>query len=96
VVLGTYHNERNHPTGNANIRFTQISKETKEYIAGLLRMKVAPEHILRLLHHGTYDHDGDGASVAARNEFIQLRDIRRIEKQIEAESVRLHPDDGES
>jgi hypothetical protein len=34
--------------------------------------------------------------VADRTEFITLRDIRRIEKDIEAEDVRLHPDDGQS
>jgi hypothetical protein len=31
---------------------------------------------------------------ADRSEFIQLSDIRRIEKEIEAESVRFHSDDG--
>ncbi|KAJ7238362.1 hypothetical protein C8J57DRAFT_1528679 [Mycena rebaudengoi] len=36
----------------------------------------------------------DGNSVAARTEFIQLRDIRRIQKEIEAENIRLAPDDG--
>ncbi|KAJ7712892.1 hypothetical protein B0H16DRAFT_1211608, partial [Mycena metata] len=99
LILGNYHSEHNHPIGNPNLRFTQISKETKEYIAGLLRLKVAPDHILHLLHHGVYnhndlfEHDQDGSSAAARNKFIQLRDIQRIEKNIEAESVRLHPDD---
>jgi hypothetical protein len=41
-------------------------------------------------------HDLDKTAVASRNEFIQLRDIRRIEKDIEAETVQLHPDDGQS
>jgi hypothetical protein len=53
-----------------------------------------------LIHRGLYDHDTifddnlDGDSVAARTEFIQLRDIRRIQKEIEAKNVRLGPDDG--
>ncbi|KAJ7214849.1 hypothetical protein GGX14DRAFT_392114 [Mycena pura] len=65
---------------------TQIPKETKEYIAGLLRLKVSPEHILKLVHRGVYDSDDifeqdlDDASVAARTEFIQLRDIRALRK----------------
>lgn len=55
---------------------------------------------LRIIHGGIYDHDdlfeSDKTVTAARSEFIELRDIRCIEKEIEAESVRLHPDDGES
>ncbi|KAJ7161195.1 hypothetical protein C8R46DRAFT_1285283, partial [Mycena filopes] len=101
TVLGSYKDDHNHALGNANLRFTSISKDTREYIAGLLRLKVAPEHIVRvLLHRGVYDdddlfeHDFDGSSVANRAEFIQLRDVRRIQKEIEAETVRLHPDDG--
>ncbi|KAJ7776084.1 hypothetical protein B0H14DRAFT_3508317 [Mycena olivaceomarginata] len=39
---------------------------------------------------------GEGTEAAARAEDRTLRDIRRIEKAIEAESVRLHPDDGQS
>ncbi|KAJ7017356.1 hypothetical protein C8F04DRAFT_889374, partial [Mycena alexandri] len=99
TVLGNYKDQHNHELGNANLRFTSISKETREYIAGLLRMKVSPDHILHLLHRGVYDNDNlfddlDESNVASRAEFIQLGDIRRIEKEIEAESVRLHPDDG--
>lgn len=41
-----------------------------------------------------FERDLDSNAVASRTEFIQLRDVRRIEKDIEAESVRLHPDDG--
>ncbi|KAJ6555866.1 hypothetical protein B0H19DRAFT_947528, partial [Mycena capillaripes] len=100
TVLGNYAEEHNHPLGNANLRYTQISKETREYIAGLLRLKVSPSHILQLVHQGVYNQDdafdNDDDSPAARNEFIQLQDIRRIEKGIEAEAVRLHPDDGQS
>jgi hypothetical protein len=57
---------------------------------------------LHLLHRGIYDEDNlfendiQPDSVANRSEFIQLSDIRRIEKDIEAESIRFHPDDGQS
>ncbi|KAJ6475881.1 hypothetical protein DFH09DRAFT_849576, partial [Mycena vulgaris] len=113
IVLGSYSDKHDHPLGNANLPYTQIPKDTKEYIAGLLRLKVSPDHIvsntyllhttlilllqLKLRHHGVYDSDNlfdSEASTAARTEFIELRDIRRIEKQIEAEAVRQHPDDG--
>jgi hypothetical protein len=50
-----------------------------------------------LIHRGVYDHDTifsddlDGDSVAARTVFIQLRDIRRIQREIEDENIRLAP-----
>ncbi|KAJ6557623.1 hypothetical protein B0H19DRAFT_884853, partial [Mycena capillaripes] len=97
-----YADVHNHPLGNDNLPFTQISHETREYIAGLLRLKVSPNHILKLVHgdvyndDNTFEDDDDNGVVASRNDFIQLKDIRRIEKAIEAESVRLHPDDGQS
>ncbi|KAJ7666510.1 hypothetical protein B0H17DRAFT_876666, partial [Mycena rosella] len=99
TVLGNYTDTHDHPLSNVNLPYTQIPKHTREYIAGLLWQKVAPDHILQLLHRGVYDQDDlferdqDDQCVASRAEFIELRDIRRIEKQIEAEAVRLHPDD---
>ncbi|KAK6988248.1 hypothetical protein R3P38DRAFT_2804725 [Favolaschia claudopus] len=102
VVLGDYRDQHDHSLGNANLPFTQIPRETREYIAGLLRFKVDPDHILRLVHRGVYDNDNlfeedfDDGFVASRTEFIQLRDIRRMQKEIEAETVRLHKDDGVS
>ncbi|KAJ7112173.1 hypothetical protein C8R44DRAFT_528104, partial [Mycena epipterygia] len=95
-----YRAEHDHALGNANLPSTQIPKDTREYIAGLLRLKVSPDHILQLIHRGVYNNDNlfeqdlDSNLVASRTEFIQLRDLRRIEKDIEAESVRLNPDDG--
>ncbi|KAJ7909815.1 hypothetical protein B0H13DRAFT_2329957 [Mycena leptocephala] len=101
TILGMYSAEYDHPLGNANLRFTQIPQETREYIAGLLRLKVSLNimWVLHLIHRGVYDNDDvferdlDENFVAARSEFIQLKDIRHIEKEIEAESVRLTPDD---
>ena len=50
-----------------------------------------------MLHQGTGSSFGlDGAGRASRNDFIVKGDIRRIEKEIEAETVRLDPDDGKS
>lgn len=46
TVLGNYVDTHNHELGNANLRFTQIPKEIREYIAGLLRLKVSPDHIV--------------------------------------------------
>jgi hypothetical protein len=52
-----------------------------------------------LIYRGVYGNDDvferdlDDNFIATRSEFIQLKDIRHIEKEIEAESVRLNPDD---
>jgi hypothetical protein len=49
TILGHYSKTHNHDVGNANLRFTQIPKETREYIAGMLRLEVAPDHIVRYI-----------------------------------------------
>jgi hypothetical protein len=46
TVLAKYSASHNHEIGNSNIRFTRISKETREWIAGMLRMKVECNHIV--------------------------------------------------
>jgi hypothetical protein len=46
TMLGDYSNEHNHTLGNGNLAFTRIPKKTREHIAGLLRLKVAPDHIV--------------------------------------------------
>ncbi|KAJ7589141.1 hypothetical protein C8J56DRAFT_1164058 [Mycena floridula] len=58
IVLGKYVDQHDHPLGNDNVRFTRISKETREYIASLLRMHIEPAHILKLVHQGCY-HNTD-------------------------------------
>ena len=49
-----------------------------------------------MLHSGLETDNDDPEKPACRNDFIVLSDIRRIEKDIEAESVRLHSEDGKS
>jgi hypothetical protein len=46
TVLGDYCRDHDHPLGNANLPFTQIPRETREHIAGLLRLKVEPDAIV--------------------------------------------------
>ncbi|KAJ7247684.1 hypothetical protein C8J57DRAFT_978067, partial [Mycena rebaudengoi] len=101
VILGNYREEHNHPTGNANLQFLQIPKDTREYIAGLLRLKVSADHIVSHLHNKILERSNrrliaKTSASRQRTEFITLRDIRHIQKDIEAEDVRLHPDDGQS
>ncbi|KAJ7636454.1 hypothetical protein FB45DRAFT_742753 [Roridomyces roridus] len=102
TVLGRYIEDHDHPLGRENLPYTRIPKETREFIAGMLRLKVSSEKILEMVLNGVYDNDDfldrddDETMTASRTEFIQLRDIRKIEKDIEAETIRLHPDDGQS
>src|SRR3954447_76941 len=52
-----------------------------------------------MLVHGNSVHDGHNSINEApvrHNEFVTLADIRRIQKDIEAEVIRLDPDDGRS
>lgn len=46
-MLGIYEATRNHPLGDKNLRFTHISDETREWIAGMVAMKVQSDHIVR-------------------------------------------------
>ncbi|KAF9070339.1 hypothetical protein BDP27DRAFT_1402045 [Rhodocollybia butyracea] len=103
VILGKYESHHNHDIGNANLRFTRISKDTKELIAGLLRTGVSPERILKALHGTAFDEEDhrplDSTSDCLplpRNIFIRLCDITRIQKELDAENIRLNRDDGKS
>ncbi|KAJ7198247.1 hypothetical protein GGX14DRAFT_331781, partial [Mycena pura] len=40
TIMGKYCEDHDHTIGNANLRFTRISKDTREHIAGILRLKV--------------------------------------------------------
>jgi len=46
TVLGFYDAVHNHETGKANLPYVRISAETREFIAGLLRLHVEPPHIV--------------------------------------------------
>lgn len=46
VVLGHYKEHHNHELGNKNLRFTRISRQTRELIAGMLRAGISPENIV--------------------------------------------------
>lgn len=47
AVLGNYMDEHDHGVGDANLRFTRISRDTRVRIAEMLRMKVDTTHIVR-------------------------------------------------
>ena len=45
-LLGIYDSEHNHPLGYQNIRFMRISPSTRDWIAGMVTMKVKTNHIV--------------------------------------------------
>lgn len=46
MVLGRYCADHNHATGVENLRFTWISDAMRDWIAGMVRMKVKTDHIV--------------------------------------------------
>lgn len=50
VVLGKYCADHNHPTGVDNLWFTRISDGTREWISGMVQMKVKTDHIVIISH----------------------------------------------
>ncbi|TDL18073.1 hypothetical protein BD410DRAFT_681469, partial [Rickenella mellea] len=98
VILGSYVEKHSHPIGAENLKYIHVSEETRDWIAGELRNHVEPQHILKTLH-GNIHSDGSILPedyVPHRNDFITLREIRQIQKDIEAETVRLSREDGVS
>ncbi|KAJ7611272.1 hypothetical protein FB45DRAFT_760684 [Roridomyces roridus] len=102
TVLAKYVKEHNHPTNEANLPYVRMSKKTRELIAALARKKTSAQEILDSVHQGAYGDDDEVFSSledrlpAFRDEFVELRDVRRIIKQIEAEEIRLDSNDGRS
>ncbi|KAJ7301891.1 hypothetical protein DFH08DRAFT_622795, partial [Mycena albidolilacea] len=94
-VLGRYTHGHSHPTGDANARFIRIPVETRLRIAELLRMGVDRARVLQEVRGNVNTEDNLEnlrSRPSARNEFITAADIR----QIEAETVRLNSQHGES
>ncbi|KAI0037342.1 hypothetical protein FA95DRAFT_1507072, partial [Auriscalpium vulgare] len=91
TVRGMYCKDHSHATGSENVKFTHLSKATRDHIAEMLRMQIKPDQILHSLQGRDFT-----ANSAIRDEFVTLADIRRIQKGIQAENIRLHPDDGMS
>lgn len=77
VGLGTYADTHNHPIGKQNLRYTRITKETRDYIAGLLRLKVQADEIvcdyLPLLRpFAEYSHSRSNFFTAASTMTIRM------------------------
>jgi len=98
-ILGKYNNNHSHKTGNSNTRFTRLCKDTRDEIERLLHLGVEPHRVLEQIQGKIYTEEnlmglrGEGAR---RSEFCTRSDVRRIEKMIEEETVRLASQDGAS
>jgi len=46
MVLGIYKSNHNHSVGEDNLRFTRICDDTREWIAGMVRIKVSNDRIV--------------------------------------------------
>lgn len=46
VILGKYYGNHNHPIRADNLWFTRISDAMRDWIAGMVRMKVKSDHIV--------------------------------------------------
>ncbi|PPQ68734.1 hypothetical protein CVT24_007561 [Panaeolus cyanescens] len=98
-VEGLYYPNHNHPTGDENARFVSIPEATRKEIEAMLRLGIDPNKVLDHVHRKIYDEDHVdqlSSTQVSRNDFITRQDIRRIEKTIEMEIIRLSKQDGAS
>lgn len=98
-VLGRYDASHNHEIGNSNVRFTRLHKDTRDEIERLLRLGVEPRRVLEQFQGKIYSEKNASNlrnEGAHRHEFCTRADVRRIEKTIEEESIRLAGQDGAS
>ncbi|KLO03875.1 hypothetical protein SCHPADRAFT_812964, partial [Schizopora paradoxa] len=99
IVLGKYTDSHSHPTGNKNLKFTRLSEATKRNIADMLEMRIELSHILKLVQGGFF-HEGaeappdiDGVQIR-RDTMVTMNDIIRVKRELDAQAIRLHKDDG--
>ncbi|KDR73029.1 hypothetical protein GALMADRAFT_1342736, partial [Galerina marginata CBS 339.88] len=98
-ILGIYNHEHSHEIGKANTRFTRLRKDTRSEIERLLRLGVEPRKVLAQIQGNIYTEENLSKlkdEGARRSEFCTRADVRRIEKMIEQETVRLASQDGPS
>ncbi|KAJ6542164.1 hypothetical protein DFH09DRAFT_1041288, partial [Mycena vulgaris] len=107
TLLGKYESEHSHPIGSQNLKYTHIPDAVLHQIEDDLRRGVRPEIVVStsLLSHLARARGGVHteqnlplllSQAPRREEFIRQRDVRRIQKKIEAETIRLDPHDGKS
>ncbi|KAF5333556.1 hypothetical protein D9611_002587 [Ephemerocybe angulata] len=99
TVIGLYVPDHNHELGAENARFTRMSSKSRQEIEGMLRMGIDPTRVLEHVRGRIYTEEGNSSASDAdvsRSEFISRSDVRRVERIIEEESIRLAKKDGPS
>ncbi|KAJ7154347.1 hypothetical protein C8R43DRAFT_885158 [Mycena crocata] len=98
-VLGYYKEDHSHVIGDENLKFTRLDVETREEIAKYLRMGVEPKKVLEQITRNMYREenlDDLRSKKKNRRHLVTRADIRRIQKMIEEETIRLASGDGAS
>ncbi|KAE9406646.1 hypothetical protein BT96DRAFT_742295, partial [Gymnopus androsaceus JB14] len=97
IVLGSYQATHNHAIGYENLRFTRISLESCELIAGDVQNGVSTDDIIKKLHANAYSEFNESLQQpVSRDSFITVRNVHRIKRAINAETITLASDDGQS
>ncbi|KAF5342494.1 hypothetical protein D9611_001695 [Ephemerocybe angulata] len=99
TVDGIYHPDHSHALGNSNIRFMRIPEVTRREIELLLRSGMEPDKVLQKVRGNVYREENIEylkSSTAIRAEFATRADVRRIQRSIKEETIRLAPTDGAS
>ncbi|KAJ7128412.1 hypothetical protein C8R44DRAFT_700955, partial [Mycena epipterygia] len=98
-VLGFYKPDHTHAIGDDNLKYTRLDADTRKEIEKLLRLGVEPKKVLENITRNMYHErniDKTRSNKANRRHFATRADIRRIQKMIEEESIRLAAQDGPS
>ncbi|KAJ7645737.1 hypothetical protein B0H17DRAFT_1215974 [Mycena rosella] len=98
-VLGFYKAQHSHATGDENLKYTRLDAETRAEIEKLLRQGMDPKKVLDQITKKMYREgnlDDLRSKRADRRHFATRADIRRIQKMIEEETIRLASGDGAS
>ncbi|KAJ6570995.1 hypothetical protein DFH09DRAFT_916772, partial [Mycena vulgaris] len=98
-VLGFYKLAHSHDIGDENLRYMRLDAETRKEIEKLLRLGVEPKKVLENITQNLYHEsniDKTRSIKGRRRDFATRADVRRIQKMIEEETIRLAAQDGPS
>ncbi|KAJ7732434.1 hypothetical protein B0H16DRAFT_1328742, partial [Mycena metata] len=98
-VLGFYKSDHTHATGDDNLKYMRLDADTRQEIENYLRKGMEPKKVLEQITRKMYREsnlDHLRSKKANRRHFVTRADIRRIQKMIEEETIRLASGDGAS
>ncbi|KAF8168830.1 hypothetical protein K438DRAFT_1429353, partial [Mycena galopus ATCC 62051] len=99
MILGRYTKDHSHPIGSENLIFNRIPPDVRRQIEQDLRAGIRPSIVLARAR-GNVHTEKNLSTLASqaprREEFIKSRDIHRVLKKVEAETIHLDAQDGQS